>query len=125
MITCLVDTDILVDFLRSYPQAVAWINQQTNLGISGIVWTELLQGAENSIEQRKIFRLLETFERVEIEDADVVLSVEPISFKLWLASLRCTACGVKLSPASSTLYTQHQTFQTYFRKFGNNPLLII
>jgi predicted nucleic acid-binding protein len=75
MITCLVDTDILVDFLRSYPQAVAWINQQTNLGISGIVWTELLQGAENSIEQRKIFRLLETFERVEIEDADVVWTI--------------------------------------------------
>jgi predicted nucleic acid-binding protein len=79
MITSLVDTDIVIDAMRKYPPAQWWFSQQSGLGISGIVWAEVLQGVTNTADQKKAFGVLEQFERVEIEDADVMWTIQALS----------------------------------------------
>jgi predicted nucleic acid-binding protein len=70
MVTSLLDTAILVDLVRKYPPAVAWISTQKDLGVSSVVWLELLQGAQDKGDQQKALRLLTGFDRVEILQAD-------------------------------------------------------
>jgi len=41
----LVDSSVLVDILRGYPDAQAWFNQQPVLYITRITWIEVIQGA--------------------------------------------------------------------------------
>jgi len=47
MVAGLLDTSILVDLLRTYRPAKLWLSSQVDLGVSEIVWFELLEGAEN------------------------------------------------------------------------------
>ena len=56
----LVDTDIMIDVLRQFPPALAWL---TSLGaetivVPGLVAMELLQGCRSRAEQEKVERTL-------------------------------------------------------------------
>jgi predicted nucleic acid-binding protein len=58
----LLDTDILVDFLRGYPPAVAWLTSYpSSIAIPGLVAMEILQGGRNASEQKRIERELQRF----------------------------------------------------------------
>ena len=70
MVIGLLDTNILVDILRLYQPAVNWLSNGGELGVSAVVWLELIQGAENGHDQRKALKLLEHFERFEPDAAD-------------------------------------------------------
>lgn len=70
MVTCLLDTAILVDLVRKYPAAQAWIVAQPQPGVSSVVWLEVLQGAQNKADQQKMIKLLGSFERVDVLPAD-------------------------------------------------------
>ncbi len=70
MVTSLLDTAILVDLIRKYPPAVAWIAAQSDVGVSSAVWLELLQGAQDKADQQKALRLLSSFEQVAILQTD-------------------------------------------------------
>jgi predicted nucleic acid-binding protein len=78
MVAGLLDTTILVDLLRKYPPADSWINQQQNLGITTIVWLEVLQGATNKTSQNISFQLLKRFTRIELEVSDVQWAIEAV-----------------------------------------------
>lgn len=58
----LLDTDVLVDFLRGYPPAVAWLTGYAlPIGVPGIVAMELIQGCLNATEQRRVEPELQRF----------------------------------------------------------------
>ena len=59
----LLDTDIMVDVLRNYPPAVAWLNSMgsTRVTLPGLVAMELLQGCPNLAEQQRVQRQLTRF----------------------------------------------------------------
>ncbi|MBL8154726.1 MAG: PIN domain-containing protein [Anaerolineae bacterium] len=70
MVTCLLDTNILVDLLRGYAPAASWLVSQVNPGISRATWLEIIEGARDLTKQREALTLLDTFEVVEFTDAD-------------------------------------------------------
>lgn len=45
MVEALLDTAIIVDVLREHPPAVAWLGQQGQLGVSSVVWLEIIERA--------------------------------------------------------------------------------
>lgn len=58
----LLDTDVMVDFLRGYAPAVAWLTSYTMpVAVPGLVAMELLQGCQNGAEQQRIERELARF----------------------------------------------------------------
>jgi predicted nucleic acid-binding protein len=70
MVSCLLDTAILVDLIRKYPAAKTWIATQQQPGVCSVVWLELLQGAQNKTDQQKALKLLSDFERVDLLTSD-------------------------------------------------------
>jgi predicted nucleic acid-binding protein len=58
----LLDTDVMVDFLRGHAPAVTWLTSYTlPVGIPGLVAMELLQGCRNRVEQQSVERELARF----------------------------------------------------------------
>jgi predicted nucleic acid-binding protein len=58
----LLDSDVLVDFLRGHPPAVAWLTGYAlPIGVPGLVAMELLQGCRNLAEQRRVEQELQRF----------------------------------------------------------------
>lgn len=70
MVTVILDSNIIIDLLRGYIPAQAWIATQTNPGISRATWMELIGGARDSGNQREILKLLKEFELVEFANSD-------------------------------------------------------
>jgi predicted nucleic acid-binding protein len=56
------DSDVLVDVLRRYSPALAWLESQGDdqIWVSGFVAMELHQGCRSKIEHEKVKRLLNT-----------------------------------------------------------------
>lgn len=53
MAAALIDSNIVIDLLRKYPPAENWLrSQRETLGVSRVVYLEVLEGAENKAEQR-------------------------------------------------------------------------
>jgi predicted nucleic acid-binding protein len=79
----LLDTAVLVDLLRAYPPAGDWLSKQPPLGVSPIVWLEVIEGAENKRDQIRAIELLKRFERVEVlkEDFDWAIQ-QALRFRL-------------------------------------------
>lgn len=71
MVAGLLDTAILVDMLRGYTPAEQWLAQQAQLGITRIVYLEILDGVLNKAEQRRALALLQRFDRIELTTADL------------------------------------------------------
>lgn len=59
----LIDTDIMVDVLRRYGPAVAWLDSLGTavMGIPGLVAMELLQGCRDREEKRQVEALLHPY----------------------------------------------------------------
>lgn len=72
MVDALLDTVIVVDLLRGYPAAVEWLSRQGRLGVTTIVWAEILDGAGTKKAQTDALELLRSLERFETlpEDFD-------------------------------------------------------
>jgi hypothetical protein len=69
-VTGLLDTAVLVDILRAYPAATTWLSGQDHLGVSPVVWLEIIEGAENARNQARAVELLRLFERIEMLAVD-------------------------------------------------------
>ncbi len=55
----LLDTDVMIDLLRGYPPAVAWLDAlDDDLLLPGFVVMELIQGCTSKAEQRRLQREL-------------------------------------------------------------------
>lgn len=56
----LLDTDVMIDLLRQYPPAVAWLDSlgEEEIVLPGFVVMELIQGCRSKAEQEKVEREL-------------------------------------------------------------------
>ena len=59
----LLDTDVMIDLLRQYPPAVAWLDSlgEEEIILPGFVVMELIQGCRNKAEQQKVEKELGTY----------------------------------------------------------------
>jgi predicted nucleic acid-binding protein len=58
----LLDTDVMVDFVRGYPPAVAWLTScPPPIGLPGLVVMELIDGCRNLADQQRVDRQLRRF----------------------------------------------------------------
>jgi predicted nucleic acid-binding protein len=76
VVTGLVDTTILVDVIRRHQPAAAWLSAQPPLGITPMVYMELMSGARDKTEQLKSARLLARFQMVYPTQADMDWAME-------------------------------------------------
>lgn len=71
MVSCLLDTSILVDLLRLYQPARQWVATQAKPGIVTVAALELIEGAENNGALRPVLKLLKDFETVPMDNLDL------------------------------------------------------
>ena len=92
----LIDTDILIDVARNIPEAISYVKQkeqQYQLTISTITHMELLIGARNKTEQRKIERFIRRFQIRAITEAISILAVDLLrTYRLSHGLLIADAC---------------------------------
>lgn len=75
----LIDTNILIDFMRGYTPAQKWLASQTELGVSGIVQMELIAGAPNLVKQKDALTLLKDFTLIEMINADMIWAIRQLT----------------------------------------------
>lgn len=76
MVNGLLDSSVLVDVLRGYTPAEDWLSKQTHLGVTQIVWLELLEGAQNKRAQTQALKLLRRFSLVQLTPKDMQWAVQ-------------------------------------------------
>jgi predicted nucleic acid-binding protein len=59
----ILDSDVMIDLLRQYPPAVAWLKSlgDEEIVLPGFVVMELIQGCSNKAEQEKVENVLAAF----------------------------------------------------------------
>lgn len=62
----ILDSDVMIDLLRQYPPALAWLDSigDEEIVLPGFVVMELFQGCSNKAEQEKVQNVLTVFETV-------------------------------------------------------------
>jgi predicted nucleic acid-binding protein len=73
LVNGLVDTTILVDILRGHAPAIEWgqPEKRTLLGITPMVWMELIDGSQNKATQAQAIELLTQFEMIYPAQTDI------------------------------------------------------
>ena len=73
MVTGIIETSVLIDLLRSHAPAIAWYQGQTQpiLGITPIIWMEVIGGGQNKIERLRAARLLQRFTMTYFSQSDL------------------------------------------------------
>jgi predicted nucleic acid-binding protein len=68
----LVDTSILIDIYRRFSPAMSWLQANSGLilGITSVVWMEVLLGAQDKHAQQQLARFLANFSPVYLTQAD-------------------------------------------------------
>ena len=70
MSSILVDTNILIDYLKNPTDNATKIFEQNEIATCGVIVTELLRGSKSSMESEKLKTALECFEYLDFEKAD-------------------------------------------------------
>ena len=78
MVSALIDTSVVVDLLRGYQVANAWLATQTDLAVNRAVWLEIFEGAQDRRAQRQALKLLRRFELLEVTTPDVIWATEKL-----------------------------------------------
>jgi predicted nucleic acid-binding protein len=79
VVDALLDTAVIVDILRGYPLATAWLATQADVGVTTVVWLEIIEGAPNRQAQRIALRLLQSLERVEVTPPDMDWAIHQLT----------------------------------------------
>ena len=76
----LLDASVVIDIYRGHAPAVAWMNTNSKLriAVSPLTWMEVVAGAENKANQRKVIRLLDFFLMVELERVDIEWAMQQL-----------------------------------------------
>jgi hypothetical protein len=122
----LLDTDIMIDFLRGYQPAVTWLTGYGSpLGLPGLVAMELIQGCQNLAEQRRVEREVQRFRLCWPTLMDCQRSFQDcaayhLSHHLGLLDALIAATAVGLAEPLATFNVRHygminglQTIQPY------------
>jgi predicted nucleic acid-binding protein len=75
----LLDTDVMVDILRGYEPAKDWLNTIDEIGISGLVAMELIQGCQNAKEQKQLENAISAYPLYWPSDEDCNRALESFS----------------------------------------------
>lgn len=79
MVVGLVDTSIIVDLIRGFPDAHRWLSTITDeLGVTYYVWLEIIQGAANKQKQKTAIQLLRDFQLISATADDVEWAVQSL-----------------------------------------------
>ena len=70
MSSILVDTNILIDYLKNPTDNATKIFEQNEIATCGVVVTELLRGSKSSKETQKLKAALECFDYLDFEKSD-------------------------------------------------------
>ena len=70
MSSILVDTNILIDYLKNPTDNATKIFEQNEIATCGVIVTELLRGSKSPKESEKLKTALECFEYLDFEKAD-------------------------------------------------------
>lgn len=78
MTAALIETSVVVDLLRRYSPAVAWLDVQSQFafGITPIVWMEVITGGDNKAERQRAAQVMAQFEMVYLTEADLKWAME-------------------------------------------------
>lgn len=78
MIEALVETNVIVDLLRSYSPAIGWYQAQASisLAITPIVWMEVIEGVPTKPRRLRTAKLLKQFEMVHLTQTDLDWAME-------------------------------------------------
>lgn len=116
----LLDTDVMIDLLRQYPPAVAWLESvgDEEIVLPGFVVMELIQGCRNKQEQDKVEAVLATFRVAWPSPAtcDAVLSVFAryyLSHNLGILDALMAQMAVALSTPLHTFNQKHYVAVPY------------
>jgi hypothetical protein len=107
------DTDILIDIQRGHAPALAWFAALTDLpSVPGFVVMELIQGAENALEVRKVLKLVAPLPIVWPSEADCNRALADftayhLSHGLGLLDSLIASCAVGLSATLCTFNVKH------------------
>lgn len=83
MVDALLDTSIIVDFLREYPPAANWLATSTeSFGITKFVWLEVIEGATSKLRQKEAIELLNKFVLVPVELSDIDWALSTLTTKV-------------------------------------------
>jgi predicted nucleic acid-binding protein len=74
----LLDSSVVIDVLREHPPAENWLKSQGQLGVTRIVWLEVIEGAFNKRKQREALKLLRRFALVELTTPDMIWAVNTL-----------------------------------------------
>lgn len=78
MVTALLDTSIIVDFLRGFPVAVTWLSSQTSLGITRVAALEVIEGVRDKRGMIKAVNKLKEFDSIELTSSDFDWAMEQL-----------------------------------------------
>ncbi len=78
MVIGLLDTSIVIDLLRGYAPANAWLAGQSQRGVTRIVWLEVIEGAQTRHKQEEALRLLKRFDLEELTSSDLSWATEQL-----------------------------------------------
>lgn len=109
MVDALLDSSIVVDVLRGYDPAVDWLATQSDLGVTRIIWLELIEGAQNKSAQTQATQFLSRFEIVKLVDADMAWAMKQLmQYKLShnVDSFDCLIASVN-ARLNLTLFTRN------------------
>lgn len=109
-----VDTDIMVDVLRGYPPALAWLRSlgKEEIGLCGIVVMELLQGCTNQQEVLALEKFLTNYTVYWPTSADCYRALNDLSSRYLSHGLRMLdaligECAVGLAVPLHTFNKKH------------------
>jgi predicted nucleic acid-binding protein len=125
-----VDTDVMIDILRRYEPAMAWLRSlgSEELALPGLVAMELLQGCRNRTEQRRVDRTLRPYRLYWPTQADCERAFQDyatfhLSHQLGILDALIAETAVGLGVALATFNEKHyrvvptlQTLQPYERR---------
>ena len=78
MVTAVIETNVVVDAIRGYPPALAWLEAQSQptLGITPIIWMEVIAGGLTKIRRLRAAKFMSAFEMIYLTDADFDWAME-------------------------------------------------
>lgn len=79
MVIGLLDTSIIIDLIRGFPDAHQWLSTMNDeLGITYYVWLEVIQGALNKQKQASALKILSDFHLIETTPEDTQWAVQSL-----------------------------------------------
>lgn len=73
-----IDSATLVDIYRSHSPALAWLQAHANhkMAISSIAWLEMVRGAVDKQDQKRVMQFLRSFELTYLVESDQVWAMK-------------------------------------------------